>query len=299
MNIKKYLDDFLEDMELERGRSQKTIENYQYYLKRFFDEEKILSPSNITEDKIRAFRLFLNRAQAGKGVSLRTRNYHLIALRMFLKYLAKRNVISLSAEKVELARVPDRDIDIPAADDLTRLLSTPNRDTLQGIRDRALLELLFSTGLRVGELVKLNRDSVDLKRDEFSVRGKGGKIRLVFLSQDAKDALSQYNKKRPDVNEALFVGIQKKVGGRTGRLTTRQIERLVKRYAIKAGIANKVTPHTLRHLFATDLLTNGADIRSVQALLGHSSITTTQIYTHMTDRQLREVHKSFHSKKKK
>ena len=289
MSIKKYLDDFLEDMELERGRSQKTIENYQFYIKRFFEEEKILYPSDISEDKIRAFRLFLNRVKAGKGVSLRTRNYHLIALRMFLKYLAKRNINSLSAEKIELARVPDRDIDIPAADDLTRLLNAPNRDTLQGIRDKAMLELLFSTGLRVGELVKLNRYSVDLKRDEFSVRGKGGKIRLVFLSQDAKDALLQYIKKRPDVNEALFAGVQKSTSEPTKRLSTRQIERLVKRYAVQAGIANKVTPHTLRHLFATDLLTNGADIRSVQALLGHSSITTTQIYTHMTDRQLREV----------
>ena len=292
----------MEDLELERGRSQKTVENYGHYLRRFFAREKIKSAGDITENKVREFRLWLNRIN-GDGLSVRTRNYHLIALRMFLKYLAKRDIEALAAEKIELAKVPERDIDIPRHDDLERLLEAPEKMSLSAARrtrDRAMLELLFSTGLRVSELCALNRDSVDLARDEFSVRGKGSKIRLVFLSRAAKDALKKYLDSRGDIEEALFAGTQKKSASRrTIRLTTRQVERLVRRYAIVAGIPGKVTPHTLRHLFATDLLMNGADIRSVQAMLGHSSITTTQIYTHMTDRQLREVHKTFHNKQKK
>lgn len=292
MGIQKIFEEFLEDLELERGRARKTMENYQHYIQRFLDQASIKDPLHITEDKVRQFRLWLNR----KELSARTRNYHLIALRMFLKYLAKRNIKSLAPEKIELAKLGDRDIDIPPSEDLDRLLAAPKTNTTQGLRDRALLELLFSTGLRVSELAGLNRDSIDLNRDEFSVRGKGSKIRLVFLSKSAKEAIRKYNAAREDILEALFVGQR---GKTVSRLTVRQIERLVRRYAIMAGIAGKVTPHTLRHLFATDLLVNGADIRSVQALLGHSSITTTQIYTHMTDRQLRDVHKAFHGKRRK
>ena len=294
MTIEKCFREFLEDLEIERGRSPKTVENYGHYLRRFFEQEKIKDPQDITEAGVREFRLWLNRVSG--GLSARTRNYHLIALRMFLKYLAKRSIESLAAEKIELAKTPQRDIDIPRHEDLERLLAAPDARTLRGLRDRAILELLFSTGLRVSELVALNRESIDPSRDEFSVRGKGSKIRLVFLSKAAKDALKTYFAKRGDIEEALFVSTQAK---RQTRLTARQVERLVHKYAIAAGISGKVTPHTLRHLFATDLLMNGADIRSVQAMLGHSSITTTQIYTHMTDRQLREVHKAFHGKRRK
>ncbi|MEK7643161.1 MAG: site-specific tyrosine recombinase/integron integrase [Patescibacteria group bacterium] len=291
MNIKIALREFLEDLELGRGRSQKTIENYRHYLERFFLREQIESPADINDDHIRAFRLWLNR----EHLSVRTRNYHLIALRQFLKYLVRREIVSLAPDRIELAKLQDRDIDIPRIEDLERLLATPKTSTLQGLRDRAILELLFSTGLRISELVALNQDSIDLKRDEFSVRGKGGKVRLVFLSSEAKQILKDYFARREDILEALFVATGKK----PTRLTVRQIERLVHRYAIAAGIGSKVTPHTLRHMFATDLLINGADLRSVQALLGHSSITTTQIYTHVTDRQLRDVHKAFHGRRRK
>ncbi len=292
MTIEKIIREFLEDLELERGRSPKTIENYNHYLKRFFTHAKVSNPARISDDLVRSYRLALNRT----GLSPRTRNYHLIALRMFLKYLAKRDIASLAPERVELAKLGDRDIDIPHEGDLDRLLNSPKTNTLQGFRDRAVLELLFSTGLRVSELCALNRDSLDLSRDEFSVRGKGSKIRVVFLSKNAKDSIRAYLAKRDDISEALFVGTQKR---NPARLSARQIERLIRRYAVGAGIPGKVTPHTLRHLFATDLLLNGADIRSVQAMLGHSSITTTQIYTHMTDRQLRDVHKTFHGKRRK
>ncbi|MFC1595190.1 site-specific tyrosine recombinase/integron integrase [Patescibacteria group bacterium] len=292
----KILKEFLEYLEIERGRSPKTIINYEHYLNRFFEFSKISSPKDITDECVRKYRLWLNRLtnESGKSISRNTQNYHLIALRSFLKYLAKRNIKTLAAEKIDLAKLPVRDIDLPELDDFYRFLNSPEGNSTQSLRDRAILKVFFSTGLRVSELVALNRDSIDLKRDEFSVRGKGGKIRLVFLSQEAKDTLTDYLSSRADIEDALFVGIQKN----PGRLTSRQVERMIKKYAIKAGIVKKVTPHTLRHLFATDLLMNGADLRSVQALLGHASIATTQIYTHLTDKQLREVHKTFHSRRK-
>lgn len=292
-SIQKYFREFLEDLELGRGRAGKTIENYERYLARFFAAAKIVFPQDITDEKIRAFRLQMNRL----GLGMRTRNYYLIALRQFLKYLARCDVGSLPPERVELAKLRERDIDVPTVEELERLIATPSASSRQGLRDRAMLELLFSTGLRISELINLNCNSIDLKRDEFSVRGKGGKIRVVFLSQSARAALEKYLKsRRENVSEALFIGTQNK---KSARLSVRQLERLVRRYAIVAGIAHKVTPHTLRHLFATDLLMNGADLRSVQALLGHSSITTTQIYTHVTDKQLREVHKAFHGRRRK
>lgn len=291
MNIQKSLREFFEDLELARGRSQKTIDNYQRYLTRFFKESGVKDVASISEESVRTFRLKMNRDK----LSAKTRNYHLIALRQFLKYLARRGAPSLAPEKIELARLTERDIDVPPIEDLDRLLAAPSSSTLRGLRDRAILELLFSTGLRVSELASLNRDSIDFKRDEFSIRGKGGKIRIVFLSGRAKNAVRAYLTKRSDIKESLFAGSQKN----PDRLSPRQIERLTRRYSIAAGIARKVTPHTLRHLFATDLLLNGADLRSVQALLGHSSITTTQIYTHLTNRQLQEVHKAFHGKQRK
>lgn len=287
------LKDFLEYLEIERGRSRKTISNYNHYIKRFLEFASIKYPADITENKVKDYRLWLNRVTSKNNnqLSRKTQNYHLIALRVFLKYLGKRDIKTLLPEKIELAKLPQREIDFPHTEELERLLASPKGKSLQEKRDRAILEMLFSTGLRVSELASLNKQSINLERDEFSIRGKGGKLRIVFLSKNAKMTLKEYLDLRKDIDEALFVGTQKV----PGRLTERQIQRLIRKYAIKAGISKKITPHSLRHAFATDLLMNGADIRSVQALLGHASITTTQIYTHVTDKQLREVHKAFHA----
>lgn len=292
-----YLDDFLEYLEVERGRARKTIENYRHYLLRFTELSGVTSPSKITDDTVRTYRLQLNRTVDvhGEPLSRSTQTYHLIALRAFLKYLAKRDIKTLAAEKIELPKTQQRDFDLPSIEDLERLLAAPEGMSIRSLRDKAILELLFSTGLRISELAKLNKDSIDFKRGEFSVRGKGGKVRVVFLSPRATDAIKGYLEKRADIEDALFVGTNKN----PGRLTVRQIQRLIARYAVKSGIVKSVTPHTLRHLFATDLLINGADLRSVQALLGHSSITTTQVYTHLTDRQLKDVHQAFHGHRSK
>lgn len=293
---------FLEHTEIERGRAVKTIQNYDHYLTRFFDQMKIGRAEDITEEAVREFRLWLNR-QPGTNRDLmkrRTQNYYLIALRAFLKYLRKQGHQSLSPEKIELAKVPERHIDLITPQELDRLMAGADGTDERSLRDRAILELLFSTGLRVSELCALNTD-LDLSRDSFAVRGKGEKVRVVFLSDVAKDALRTYLKKRTDLEEALFVNVprarQKQTAKRT-RLTPRSIELLIKTYAAKAGITKKVTPHVLRHSFATDLLNNGADIRSVQQLLGHASIQTTQIYTHVTDAHLQQVHKQFHSRRR-
>ncbi|HCM43959.1 TPA: hypothetical protein DIS55_03345 [Candidatus Kaiserbacteria bacterium] len=291
---------FLEYIEIEKGRSVKTVENYDHYLSRFLMQTKVRSPSQLTESVVREFRMWLNR-QAGVSGSMKkkTQNYYMIALRAFLKYLRKIGVESLQPEKIELAKTSNRDLDLITADELNRLLRAPVGETETALRDRSILELFFSTGLRVSELCSLNAD-IDLTRDEFSVRGKGDKIRVVFLSPSAKKAVSTYLKKRGDMSEALFTG---RVAGFKGkepsRLTPRSVERIVKQYAVRAGITRKVTPHIIRHSFATDLLENGADLRSVQALLGHQNIATTQVYTHVTDRHLREVHKAFHGKRRK
>lgn len=309
---------FLEYIEIEKGRSVKTVENYDRYLRRFLDYAKVKSPSQITEQMVREFRITLNRS-AGVATTMKknTQNYHLIALRAFLKFLRKRDIESLNPERIELAKTSGRDLDLITADELNRIMSAPGRSALGGkgpqgelmvLRDTAILELLFSTGLRVSELTGLNQD-LDLTRDEFSVRGKGEKVRVVFLSESAKKAVAAYIKKRGDMSEALFVsygkGLGKSAQGRPAsggdlpRITPRSIERMVKQYAIKAGITRKVTPHVIRHSFATDLLENGADLRSVQALLGHANIATTQVYTHVTDKHLREVHQAFHGKRRK
>ena len=294
---------YLEYLEIEKNRSQKTLENYGRYLDRFLQFAKVSSPSQITEDIIRQYRLHLNRLRDHEGQSLKkvTQNYHIIALRNFLKYLAKRDIRSVSAEKVELGKQEDREVTFLERHELDRLLDAPEGLELEALRDKALLTTLFSTGMRVSELCALDRDKIDPKRGEMSIRGKGGKIRVVFLSDDAKNVLSQYLDNRPDADEALFIRIprSKNFSKESNlRLTARSIQRIVGKYATRAGIIGKnVSPHTLRHSFATDLLRNGADIRSVQALLGHSSVTTTQIYTHVTDKQLREVHQRFHNKK--
>lgn len=300
-NLRKLKTDFLEYLEIERGRSLKTIENYDRYLSGFLSFLKNDNPKAITDEKIREYRIYLNRKQTKDGTLKRnTQNYYLISLRAFLKYLARRGVESISPERIELAKVSQRSLDLISPQDLKRLLRAPDINTLTGLRDRAVLETLFSTGLRVSELCSLDTD-IDLNKDEFSVRGKGDKIRVVFLSKNSKKAIKEYLEKREDFEDALFVNIKsdnfgkKRVASAPSRLTPRSIERLVKHYAIKAGITKKVTPHVIRHSFATDLLSNGADLRSVQAMLGHSNISTTQVYTHVTDKHLRDIHKKFHS----
>jgi len=294
-NISQLQREFLEHLEIEKGRSLKTVENYGRYISRFFKFGKPKKPTDITDDMIRTYRLALNRG----GLSKRTQNYYLIALRGFLKYLAWRTIPSLAPERIELAKESGRDLDLISFSELERLIGAPSGKDLRSLRDRAMLELLFSTGLRVSELCGLSR-YLDITRDEFSVRGKGSKVRVVFLSAQAKKAIKEYLDKRVDLDEALFVRIPKSNIANSKnsdlRLTSRSVERIVKHYAIKAGIDKKVTPHVIRHSFATDLLGNGADLRSVQALLGHSNIATTQVYTHVTDKHLKDIHKSFHGK---
>ena len=302
INVNLLKSDFLEHLEIELNRSKKTIENYDRYLNRFLEFAKILLPSEITEDLIRKYRLHLNRFQTPEGEELKkiTQNYHVIALRAFLKYLTKRDIKCVPAEKIELGKQEQREVSFLERSDLERLLGAPKGDDLASLRDKAILETLFSTGLRVSELCSLDRDNIDLSRGEFSVRGKGRKLRVVFLSDEASATIKKYLDKRSDIDQSMFIRIPKgksfnKVENL--RLTPRSIQRIVHKYSIAGGIVGKkVSSHTLRHSFATNLLRNGADIRSVQALLGHSSITTTQIYTHVTDKQLRETHKKFHKK---
>ncbi|QQR82270.1 tyrosine-type recombinase/integrase [Candidatus Campbellbacteria bacterium] len=297
--------EFLEYLEIERGRSIKTIENYDRYLSRFIAFSKVSKTSDITETSVREFRLWLNRQtsrvqkkDAGNTLKKNTQNYYLIALRAFLKFLRKRNVETLQPEAIELAKVGERDLDLITPVELGRIMDAPKGSSVQALRDKALLELLFSTGMRVSELVSLPRD-VDLSRGEFSIRGKGEKVRVVFVSPSARDAVNAYLEKRTDMDDALFIQFGKaSKNAKDLRLTARSVERLVKRYAVKSGISKKVTPHVIRHSFATDLLENGADLRSVQALLGHANITTTQVYTHVTDKHLKEVHNKFHGQQK-
>lgn len=299
-NLKKQ---FLEYLEIEKGRSLKTVENYNRYISRYLEFIKAKKASDINQDSLRVFRIWLNRLSPkgtkNQNLKKNSQNYHLIALRMFLKYLRKIKVGSMSPDEIELAKTSERDLDLINKDELLRLLNAPKKNDIRTLRDKAILELLFSTGLRVSELCSLSRDSIDLKNDEFSIRGKGGKVRVVFLSQNAKKAIENYLSKRGDTDDAMFIRLEKdkKTLNKDLRLTPRSIERIMKKYAILAGISKKVTPHVIRHTFATDLLQNGADIRSVQIMLGHSNISTTQIYTHITDKQLKDIHKNFHNKK--
>ncbi|MEK9174726.1 MAG: site-specific tyrosine recombinase/integron integrase [Patescibacteria group bacterium] len=302
MILKSLFTDYLNYLEIEKNRSKKTVENYNRYLKRFFDYTKTASPAEITDDKVRGYRLHLNRVDP--PLKKITQAYHLIALRNFLKYLAKRDIKTLTADKIELGKIGDRHIDFLENEEVEQLLDSANGNSLKNLRDKALLELLFSTGLRVSELCSLNRESVNLKRGEFAVRGKGDKIRVVFLSEPARRSLENYISKREDIDEALFVRNSKPQTlnpKKTSdlRLTPRTVQRIVKYYATKAGIIKDIHPHTLRHSFATDLLRNGADIRSVQAMLGHANITTTQIYMHVTDTGLKEIHKAFHARRRR
>lgn len=303
--LSEYLRRFLEYLEIEKGRSNLTVRNYEFYLQRFIDWAKDPKPNDVDSESVRQYRLYLNRYEDPKRGPLKknTQNYHLIALRSFLKYLARHDVESMAPEKIELAKQSAREPQFLDAVDLERLLNAPLTLDMPDIlkaRDRAILELFFSTGMRVSELANLKKDNINLERDEFSVRGKGDKVRVVFLSNQARYWLKDYLKRRVDESPFLFVRQDRAKGGmsKVGPITSRSIERLVQRYSVAAGIPKHVTPHTLRHSFATDLLINGADLRSVQAMLGHASITTTQIYTHVTNQQLREVHQAFHAKRR-
>ncbi len=328
-DINKLLKNYLDYLEIEKNRSPKTRENYERYLNVFIDFEKIKTEKSITVDNVRNFRLHLARTKILEGKTLKknTQTYYVIAIRNFLKYLIKQDYNVLSPDKIELPKISMRQIEIIEYKDLERLLEAPKGQDLRALRDRAILETFFSTGLRISELCGLNR-YFDLSRGEISVRGKGDKLRIVFLSERAKKAIKNYLDKRTDTEEALFISLTKsfrlrqglglwptklpsadEVGGQTkpkikspkviGRIIPRTVQRLVNSYARKAGIPDKVTPHQLRHQFATDLLIGGADLRSVQELLGHANVSTTQIYTHLTNKELHEVHRAFHSRRRK
>lgn len=299
MKIRGYIKDFLQHCEIAQNKSDKTLENYRHYLKRFEDFlAEDLEPKALTLQKIQNYRLYLNRMVDDKGrqLGIKTQNYHIISLRAFLKYLIKNDVKTLAPEKIELAKIPKRTVEVLSREELDRVFKAVDKTKKSGYRDTAILETLYSTGLRVSELANLNRERVDLKRREFMVIGKGRKPRIVFLSKNAAESIEKYLKYRDDNLKPLFINSLKGevFEDEKRRLTTVSIENLVRKYALKAGIIKKVTPHTLRHSYATELLINGADIRSVQELLGHSSITTTQIYTHVTDKKLKEIHDKYH-----
>jgi len=313
-DIDKLLQEYLDYLEIEKNRSPKTRENYKRYLKAFFQEANIKTYQDITEERVRQFRIMLARKSAANGELLKkiTQNYYIIALRNFLKYLIKKDYKALSPDKIELPKLPMRQIEFPEYAEFERLLHAPQGSDVRSLRDKAILEVLFSTGLRLAELCGLNR-YLDFKRGELTVRGKGGKLRVVFLSDSAQAAIKQYLEKRSDAEEWLFVSLTKnrrqetsnekqKTSGNgpkvIGKITPRAVQRLVDFYARKVGISKRVTPHKLRHLFATDLLANGADLRSVQEMLGHSNISTTQIYTHVTNKGLKEIHKAFHGRRR-
>ncbi len=302
MTLSALITDFLEYLELERNASQLTIKNYDHYLKRFLEFTRDISPKDVDLNLVRKYRLYLSRwsdPKTKKPLKRVTQNYFMIALRAFLRYLARIDITTLSPEKVELGETDPRPLKILDESHLKSLLRAPDTSKKDGIRDRAILETLFSTGLRVTELASLNRDTINLNRREFGIIGKGGKERVVFISDSAADWLEKYLYIRKDTFKPLFIRFQGKVdptnNGEAMRLTTRSIERIVEKYVKRLGLPVKATPHTLRHSFATDLLINGADIRSVQEMLGHSSIQTTQIYTHVTNAHLKDVHKAFHS----
>ena len=302
MYLSELVNDFTEHLEVEGGRSLKTIENYRLYLERFIEFSGDITVDKITSEQVRRFRLWLTRHinDSNQSLSLITQSYHLIALRGFLTYLSRRDIQSLSADKIILPKTARKQVTFLHYDEISSLLSQIDLDTERGLRDRAIIELLFSSGLRVSELVNLNRDHINLNRKEFMVRGKGQKDRPVFVSKGAAERVSDYLASRHDSLVPLFISYSRFTGqtdtsGDYRRLQSRSIQRMVSHYAKMAGITKHVSPHTLRHSFATDLLMNGADLRSVQAMLGHSNISTTQVYTHVTDQHLKDVFEKFHS----
>ena len=301
--LNQYITDFLEYCEIEKNKSTHTIKNYHHYLERFSQFSKIKDPKDIDLNSVRKYRIYLNRLQnkGGKPLKTSTQNYHVVALRAFLKYLAKRDVKTLASEKIELQKIPDRTVDFLSSEELEKLLKQPKTDKVRGVRDKAILETLFSTGLRINELTSLNRVEVNPEKDDFSVTGKGGKVRIVFLSPKAQHWLRKYLYMRSDNLKPLFINHSEKEDPQNlnaARLTARTIQRRIKKYALLAGITKKVTPHTLRHSFATDLLSNDANIRSVQAMLGHANLSTTQIYTHVTNQELKKIHHKHHGKRR-
>lgn len=299
-NLKQLKTDFLEYLEVDKNRSPKTIENYDRYLSRFLKWSKVDSPGEITEELVHKFRVFLSRQTNSKEAFLshRTQNYYTIALRGFLRFLAKKNIASSAPEKIELAKTKDRSVDFLDSGEIEELIKNTAGESLAKKRNRAILVLLFSSGLRISELTSLDRDQINLKKREFSVIGKGSKARIVFISEEAAEAVGEYLEKRTDIDPALFIRVIKNPQNHNDlRLTPRSIQRMIKKIAAEAGIVKKVTPHVLRHSFATNLLQNGADIRSVQSLLGHSSINSTQIYTHVTNERLKEVYEKYSKKK--
>ena len=309
MDIYDAVNDFLEHLEIESGRSKKTIENYRLYLDRFvglateITGKSDLKTDDITKDLVRKYRLKLNRygsENGGDDLKTITQAYYLIALRGFLKYLSRREIKSLDPSLVELPHVVRKQVTFLHFDEVEDMLEEIDLSTESGLRDRAIIELLYSGGLRVSELVGLNRDSINLERREFMVRGKGSKDRPIFISETCADRVRDYLDARTDSLPALFLNNSKNLqavdtSGDYRRMTARSVERIVEKYARLAGITKHVSPHTLRHSFATDLLMNGADLRAVQSMLGHADISTTQIYTHVTDAHLKEIHEKFHS----
>lgn len=312
MDIYDLINDFLEHLEIEAGRSKKTVDNYRLYLERFAEialevsGKDELRPEDITKEVLRKYRIRLNRYGSDndeEDLKVITQAYHLIALRGFLKYLAKRDIRSLDPSLVELPKVVRKQVTFLHYDEVEEMLDQIDTSTESGLRDRAIIELLYSGGLRVSELVGLNRDSINLERREFMVRGKGSKDRPIFISEACADRVADYLDARTDSLPALFLNNSRNTqavdtSGDYRRMTARSVERIVEKYARLAGITKHVSPHTLRHSFATDLLMNGADIRAVQSMLGHADISTTQIYTHVTDAHLREIHEKYHSETK-
>lgn len=303
--LKELIQDYLEYLEVERNSSKLTIRDYRHYLEVFDNWYKKNYPEKTFEDLdlqiIRRYRIFLVNKTDEKGIPIKkiTQNYYVIALRSFLKYLIRNDYKTIEPTKLELPKTESRSLKFLDREHIEKLLTTPDTSTEEGIRDRAILELLFSTGLRVSELVKLNHDELNFERREFGIIGKGGRARVVFLSDNAIDWIRRYLSVRSDGYRPLFIRYSGRVSkdndGEKMRLTVRSVQRVVKKYVKAARIPIDASVHTLRHSFATDLLSNGADIRSVQEMLGHKNIATTQIYTHVTNKQLRDVHKTFHS----
>ena len=301
--------DFIEDVELKHPYSPNTARNYNLYMDRLIEFAGDIPVSEIDGELIRKYRLWLNRLADMRGNRLKpvTQDYHLIALRGFLKYCSKREIDTYDAAKIELAGKKKRTTaSYLTLDEMSRLITAVGPEEKNHLRDRAILDLLFSSGMRVSELCQLNRNSINLKRREFQVLGKGNKNRLVFISQSATESLHNYLYSRADTFTPLFLNESRNISsnddvnkksvqkGEYRRLTPRSVQRIVSRYASKAGIVKRVSPHTLRHSFATNLLENGADLRSIQVMLGHEDISTTQIYTHMASPHLRKIHEQFH-----
>jgi site-specific recombinase XerD len=303
--LEAHIENFLTHLQLEKGSSLLTVRNYKHYLQRFTDwmqsEQIPLEASRIDLPLVKQYRVYLNSLTdtKGNGLNRLTQNYHVICIRSFLRYLMKNDVKTLTPEKIDLPKAQSREVLALDKDQLFKLLNSIDLSDEIGLRDKAILETLFSTGLRVSELIKLDQDKLDLTRREITIIGKGGRARIIFFTDDAVYWINRYLNIRTDSWKPLFIrysrGVDALNEGQKMRLTPRSVQRIVQKYAKKAKISLRTTPHVLRHSFATDLLINGADLRSIQELLGHKTITTTQIYTNVSNKHLKEVHKAFHS----